>query len=240
VSRRTTEQKIGSAVLTLAKIAVVFFAIIGAASIFQPGLLSSFGFAAGAGSAIPAVNSTGSKAPPAENGTPTPTPESGDIIQEGYNLNETERAFLQLLNEERQERNLGTVSQRDVLTEMGREHSENMARYDYLGHEEPDGTTIEGRYRNRGLLPECKLSAGEGEHYPGAENAAHFWVDSTVKTSSGDLYVDSEQDLARGLFRGWMSSPGHRRAMLVESADQAGLGVHIDEKGKVYASLELC
>lgn len=38
----------------------------------------------------------------------------------------------------------------------------------------------------------------------------------------------------------WMHSPPHRKAMLVDSADQADLGLYITDDGAVYASLELC
>jgi uncharacterized protein YkwD len=37
-----------------------------------------------------------------------------------------------------------------------------------------------------------------------------------------------------------MNSPPHRKAMLVGSADEAGLGLYITDENKVYASLELC
>ena len=76
-----------------------------------------------------------------------------------------------------------------------------MVKHDYLGHEESDGTTIEDRYRVRGLLPECPLPIeGSERHYAGAENAAHFWVDRRVQTGNGTIYIGTERDLGRGLF----------------------------------------
>lgn len=236
---RSREQQVGAAIIGLAKLAVVAFAVVGALTLFQPatvGLLDAGGSTASPSGAQATKTPTAS---PTATATATATTAPGPV-QQGYNLARTEQAFLELLNEERTSRGLQPVSQRDGLTEMGRAHSANMAEYDYIGHEEPDGTTIEDRYRERGLLPECRLPTEDGRYYAGAENAAHYWVDETLDTSKGDLYVDSERDLARGLFRGWMSSPPHRRAMLVASADQAGLGIYIDERGKVYASLELC
>jgi len=173
--------------------------------------------------------------------TSTPATTATDSGNTDYSPAEVEEIFIELLNEERQKRGLQTVSQRDSLTEMGRSHSADMAEHNYIGHEEPDGSTIESRYRDRGLLPECRLPIeGSDSYYPGAENAAHFWVDRSVQTAEGPIYVDSEHDLARGLFIQWMNSPPHRDAMLVASADQAGLGIYIDDRGKVYASLELC
>jgi uncharacterized protein YkwD len=196
--------------------------IVIAASIVAPGMV---GFEASDSSLL------GSKEPP--------EPASA-TVEEGYNLNKTERLFLDILNEERERRGLQTLEQRNELTEMGRAHSRNMAEHDYLGHEEPDGTTIEDRYRERGLLEQCRLPTGGGSYYAGAENAAHYYVDQTVKTSKGELTVSIEQDLARGLYRSWMTSPPHRRAMLLGSADEAGLGLYIATDRKVYASLELC
>jgi uncharacterized protein YkwD len=234
---RSREQQVGAAVIGLAKLALVGFAVVGALTLFQPAVLGVPDMGSSGDGGAPAASATPSA--PTATADPTATPTPG-IVQQGYNLNRTEALFIELLNKERNSRGLQAVSQRDVLTEMGREHSANMAEYDYIGHEEPDGTTIEGRYRNRGLLPECRLPTEDGRYYAGAENAAHYWVDETVDTSKGDLYVGDERDLARGLFRSWMSSPPHRRAMLVASADDVGLGLYIDERGKVYASLELC
>lgn len=184
------------------------------------------------------VGSHLNESPILESDGPSAPPEA--TVEEGYNLNKTERIFITLLNEERRSQDLEPVQQRDDLTDMGREHSQNMAENEYLGHTEPDGTSIEDRYRQRGLLPECELPSKRGGYYPGAENVAEYYVDQTVRMETGDLYVNSEKDLAQGLFRSWMYSTGHRRAMLVYSADQAGLGLHITDRGKVYASLELC
>lgn len=176
----------------------------------------------------------------ASDSTETTTPDP--TIQHGYSREEVEDEFLQLLNAERRSRGKQSLSERDVLTEMGEAHSRNMAEYDYLGHVEPDGDTIEDRYRRRGLLPECRLPLdGSARYYEGAENAAYFWVNKRVQlTDEETFYVANETDLARGLFITWMNSPPHRKAMLVASADEAGLGLYIDERGKVYASLELC
>lgn len=173
---------------------------------------------------------------PIQTATPDPS------IQHGYSRAVVEDEFLRLLNAERESRGKQSLSERDVLTEMGQSHSRNMAEYHYLGHVEPDGDTIEDRYRRRGLLPECRLPLeGSARYYAGAENAAHFWVNERVQlTDQETIYVADEADLARGLFRSWMNSPPHRKAMLVASADEAGLGLYVDDRGKVYASLELC
>lgn len=160
----------------------------------------------------------------------------------GLNQSRVEELFLNMLNEKRRARGLQPVGERDVLTQMGIEHSKNMAEHRYLGHVEPDGDTIEDRYRERGLLPECNLPIKESDrYYSGAENAYEVALHSNlVGIASGQPdRITNERELARFLVEGWMDSKGHRKAMLVYSADQAGLGLATNGS-VVYASLELC
>jgi len=165
----------------------------------------------------------------------------GPAVQQGYNRTLTETYFIELLNEERSSRGLQNVSRAAVLSDMGEAHSEDMADHDYIGHINSEGQTIRERYEEQGLLPECNLPIeGSDRYYPGAENAAGAWVEREFTSSGGTYYVTNEQELAEALFSIWMNSPPHRKAMLVRSADEAGLGITITESGKVYAALELC
>lgn len=170
--------------------------------------------------------------------------EQEGLVEEGYNLNRTEALFIQYLNEERSSRGLQNVTRRAELTTMGRSHSKNMAENDYFDHTEPDGDTIEDRYRQRGLLPECKLPiSGSNRYYSGAENIAQLDVDTRLRVNwaDGGYYsVYDEEELARAIFEIWMHSKPHKKAMLVASADEAGLGIYITEGEEAYASLELC
>lgn len=165
-------------------------------------------------------------------------------VEQGYNLSKVEMRFITYLNEERSRRGLQNVSQRTVLTEMGENHSRDMAKHDYFAHVEPDGDSIEDRYRDRELLPECRLPIqGTDRYYPGAENILKAQVDASVRAQwaeDGEYYVNSEDDLAWLIFQEWMHSEPHREAMLVSSADEAGLGLNVTESDEVYASLELC
>lgn len=178
---------------------------------------------------------------PTTNQTAAPTSTSED--RSGFDADQVEAYFLQFLNEERQRRGLQRVREDDSLSAMGAAHSENMAKNGYFDHTEPDGETIEDRYRSRGLLPECRLPIQESDrYYPGAENIAYTYIDRRVEKSweEGSVVISTEEELAKHLFEMWMHSPDHRKAMLVASADEAGLGLAFTESGKVYASLELC
>jgi uncharacterized protein YkwD len=165
----------------------------------------------------------------------------GPAVQEGYNRTNVEIHFVELLNEERSSRGLQNVSQAAVLSDMAGAHSEDMAEHDYIGHTNSEGRTIRERYERRGLLPQCNLPMeGSNRYYSGAENAAGAWIERRFTSSGGTYFVSNEEELANTLLSIWMNSPPHRRALLVSSADEAGLGIAITESGKVYAALELC
>jgi uncharacterized protein YkwD len=172
--------------------------------------------------------------------TPTATPvpdDDGDRIDDRL----VRRVFLSYLNAERSSRGLGNLTVRPELTAMGETQAANMAKHDYVGHVQPDGTTIRDRYEARGLLPECRLEQrGTDRYYPGAENAAQTWFNRSVRTDDGLDFIGDEYDLGEELFEMWINSPPHREAMLLSSADEMGLGLEVTANGKVYAALELC
>lgn len=150
--------------------------------------------------------------------------------------------FAKKLNEERTSRGLDPVGTRQILRAIGEDHAENMRKHDYIGHTQPNGTTISDRYRDRGLLPQCRLPTGNGRYYNGAENVAGAHVTETVTHPGTSEYfnIDTEEELAAYLLDSWMSSDGHRKVLLLESANEIGLGIAIAEDGEVYAALEFC
>jgi uncharacterized protein YkwD len=161
----------------------------------------------------------------------------------GFDLDEVERRFLAKLNKERRSRGLQPVRRRGILTHMGREHSQHMLRNDYINHTASDGDTVTDRYVQYGLLPACELDGQNRKYYPGLENIAQTHVDRTVESDwapDGRYTVENEADLAWAIYTMWMHSTPHKKAMLLRSADQAGLGIAINETGYTLASLELC
>lgn len=139
---------------------------------------------------------------------------------------DTEGKFLKTLNEERRERGLEALEQRDNLTAMAQSHAKNMATHEYVGHKQPDGTRISDRFGERGLLPECEIQTDtDSGYYAGVENA--FAVENPTTS------IDQE------IFNAWMESEGHRKAMLLSEADEAGLGV-AQNGDTYYVALEIC
>lgn len=151
-------------------------------------------------------------------------------------------AFLDRFNAMRAERELASATQSDVLTEMASAHAANMADHDYLGHEQPDGTTIEDRFRERGLLPGCELPVpGSDSYYPGTENVAGA-VESGAVTHPGSdetFYIDGPDSLARFVLDSWMTSPPHRDVMTLPAIDEVGIGVGRNGED-LFVAVEFC
>lgn len=154
------------------------------------------------------------------------------------------REFLDTLNAERQDQGLPAIDEASVLQEMATAHAENMRQHDYIGHVQPDGTTIEQRFRDRGLLPACKIDTQSGVgYYPGAEVTAGTWLGRPVSAEweeESQYMVTSSEELVHALFQEWMHSSEHRKVLMLEGVTKGGLGIAINDDGKVYAAYELC
>lgn len=184
-----------------------------------------------------ANDTTDSGAEPSENGAG-----EEEYDDASFPPADVEAAFIDRYNEMRDERGLVTVVQDNILHEMGQAHAENMAEHDYIGHVQPDGTTIEDRYRQRGLLSGCELDVpGTNEYYPGAENAAGAAVGPVTHPGTDKtFYVRDPDSLAEFLMSSWMSSDGHREVMVLPSVREIGLGTAVRDDGEIFAALEFC
>ncbi|UXF50873.1 MAG: secretory protein [Haloquadratum phage sp.] len=151
-------------------------------------------------------------------------------------------AFLDRFNAMRADRGLETTTQSAVLTEMASAHAANMAEHDYLGHEQPDGTTIEDRFRERGLLPQCELPVpGSDRYYPGAENVAGAVESGRVTHPGTDetFYITGPDSLAEFVMDSWMTSPPHRDVMTLPAVREAGIGVGRNGED-LFVAVEFC
>lgn len=155
-----------------------------------------------------------------------------------------ESHLIEMINRERNRRELGNLTIRRELQLIAENHSQSMAAHEYLDHEQPDGTGIADRYRAHGLLPECRLAVPWANgSFPGAENIAQTWVGRPVSADwaeSGQYRIETNRELAFVLFQMWMHSDPHRKTLLLPAADEGGFGMAFADAGKVYASLELC
>lgn len=144
---------------------------------------------------------------------------AGGVPTATLDADRTERLVAQEVNGARTERGLAPLDANEALASVAANHSAHMARFDYVNHTQPDGTTISDRYAAAGI--ECR----------GGENI-YF-------TPNGALRV-SQQAFADTVVRAWLSSPGHRRALLNDAYTKQGIGIVVSEDGGVYVTQNFC
>ncbi len=132
-----------------------------------------------------------------------------------------ELAFVALINAERAERGLSTLSLDPMLTETARAHSEEMCSADYFNHHSPTPglSSPMDRYlsasRQLGLPQPEYLLVGENIYYCSVYN---------------DIY---NVDYAH---RALMASPGHRANILEARFAKIGVGIYRDAKGEFWVT----
>ncbi|KIT15425.1 CAP domain-containing protein [Jannaschia aquimarina] len=109
-----------------------------------------------------------------------------------------------------QRRSLGALRSDARLSRAAKRHSEHMARQGRIGHRGPGGSTLMQRVKRAGYEP-CLA----------AENVA------------------AGQQSARDVVQAWMTSPGHRRNIMIRQAEDVGIGVASDASGRLYWTMVL-
>jgi uncharacterized protein YkwD len=165
--------------------------------------------------------------------TDSPRQTATDTHDDGLKIIKTERWVWRYTNAERSQRGLNNVSYAPRVARVARDHSENMATHDYIGHTEPNGETGEERYQ--GI---CDYS---GDGYTFGENAAGAYHERSFVAWGTDetVYLATEKEVARYLVDGWMRSEGHRENILREGWTELGVGVAVSGD-EVYASQTFC
>lgn len=130
----------------------------------------------------------------------------------------------ELVNHERQSRNLQTVSYDSTLERASTEYAKIMIRDNFFDHTAPDGTTVNS------LAADMGFTCFQAPYYGVADNLAQ----------GGSYYgQNSEQRIASQTVSGWMGSEGHRANILTPSHDEMGLGIAFD--GDIaYIVLSFC
>ena len=152
---------------------------------------------------VPPSTSTNPPPPPSSTSPPPtsspthtalpPTPTSGTCNPSGNGG--LESSLIQLINQERQSRGVGTLSQQSQLTAAARIHSEDMACNDFVDHTGSDGSLPWDRARAQGY---------------------------SYSAIAENIFAGSSS--AQSIFNGWMNSPGHRDNMLNPTYTEIGIG----------------
>ena len=159
-----------------------------------------------------------------------------------------EREIGQLINEERESRNLDTLEVSGKLssevTTMARNHSDQMAKERQLSH------TIEGRsslqrYRQADLYSTCIFLSNGGGHNIDAdgnklETIAYAKAGRTYEHNNQNYYHTNNTAIASAVVDRWFENQFLRPRLLYENANAVGVGVEITDSGDVYATANVC
>ena len=153
------------------------------------------------------------------------------IDDEPLDTEEVERIVVEETNEVRAQHNLSPVEDDVALRSSAREHSRNMAKNGYVGHETPEGELPFDRY------DECNVDGYAGE------NVASAWYDKNFVYEEAEVptvHLSDEREVAEHLVRAWMNSEGHRETLLTEDWERIGVGVAVTEDDEVLATQAFC
>ena len=117
-------------------------------------------------------------------------------------LDKEERAFLELINEYRNDHGAGPLRLTETLTESAEWMSRDMAKKNYFRHTDSKGRNVESRLASFGY----RGSSGEN--------------------------IAAGQITAKEVFNAWKNSPGHRRNMLEPTFTTIGISREEDDDGK--------
>jgi uncharacterized protein YkwD len=138
----------------------------------------------------------------------------GSSSPTGINYTETdvEQLIIVLINEERQEHELGTLSEDALLTSLAREHSISMVENNFFCHD---------RYPGERPLT-YNMTPGDAR----GENLAKI---PTQEYSPGPYLT--LQEVCEWAVSGWMDSDGHRANILQPIFTETGVGVAFSDEG---------
>lgn len=168
-----------------------------------------------------------STATPAPSSTPTGTPEPA------VSPPAVEYQVYQRVNYLRTSRGHDRLALNGSLREVARYHSEEMARGGYVGHEGPDGETLDERLARFGVG--CESSSETVGRVP-------FGVPVQADDGTTVTY-DTTEEVARAIVARWMDQANPRSEILRREWTAVAVGVHTaegEEGTVVYATQNFC
>lgn len=140
-------------------------------------------------------------------------PKTPPAVYSSVQLSQNEQRFVDLVNAERWDRNLGVLSVNPLLVQVAREHSREMAEKHYFDHVSP----------TQGLETPMK-------RYLSALGYTPTWA-----CVGENLFYCSIVDVDRGQ-RCLMASPSHRENILNNRFEQIGVGVYVSKDGQFWVT----
>lgn len=151
----------------------------------------------------------------------TPTQKPVTRTPERFNRNYLETNILQLINGYRVSNGRSALRVDARLSEIARNHSQDMARNNHYSHINLRGDDPTARARRVGYNCHNPLSIGIAENIH-----VLYGYTSSLRTSAGITYQwETQETMARRFVVDWISSPGHRQNILDSRYGLTGLGV---------------
>jgi uncharacterized protein YkwD len=147
-----------------------------------------------------------------------------------------------LINDQRQQNGLSTLSSDPFLADIARGHSWDMVIRNFFEHMNPDGKLA----RDRGVAagyPCIRVVKGGSYNgisenlYKGTRYASYYSNAEGVITAYNWSSVD---EISNQAVTGWMNSPGHRQNILTSRYQLEGIGVAFSSDDKVYITENFC
>jgi uncharacterized protein YkwD len=185
--------------------------------------------------------------------TPASTPDADSvsdrepIAPREFNENNISAAIAANINDARADAGYSRLSTSgttaDRVGQMAQSHSDAMAEAGFAAHT-IDGVTSVERYENNNLYRTCQFNVG-GTYVQTADGNALEVVGETVAgqtyTVNGTQQFNAnETAVAKALTDEWLSTQSLRQRLLIADAGSIGVGVFVNNRGSVYATVNLC
>jgi uncharacterized protein YkwD len=148
----------------------------------------------------------------------------------------------ELINVQRQQNGLSSLSYDPFLANIARGHSWDMVSRNFFEHDNPSGLSPSGRGDAAGYP--CIRVIGHYTYLGIAENLylGHRLNASYTNAEGVPVVYDwkSLDDIAYQAVNGWMNSPGHRKNILTEHFIVEGIGVSFSADDKIYVTENFC
>jgi uncharacterized protein YkwD len=175
--------------------------------------------------------------------TPFPAAATISAAENPYTISTTalEQRVHDLINQERNDLELASLSFDPALAAIARKHSEDMAAQNYFAHVNLAGQDPTARGTDAGYI--CRKYYGSYYTYGIAENLFqnYLYSSATYYSNRKTVYAwNSPEEIAQTTVAGWMNSSGHRENIVTPTFDREGIGVAIAADDKVYITEDFC
>jgi uncharacterized protein YkwD len=146
-----------------------------------------------------------------------------------------------LINVQRQQNGLSTLSYDPFLADIARGHSWDMVTRNFFEHMNPDGLLARGRGDAAGYP--CIRDMGAYTYEGISENLFEGHRYSSYMTTNGVITSynwSTVEEVAERAVNGWMNSPGHRENILTPNFAQEGIGVAFSPADRIYITENFC